>query len=121
VIHGYRGVTPKVYPAAFVEASAPVIGDVDLAGDASAWFNAVICGEVNYYVRIGRGTNIQDGRALDGPFSIIRIQHVPASCTVASGGPTVTDAETDVGVVQTNISSSPQSSPKRSRRHKARP
>jgi len=40
--------------------SAHVIGDVELGPDASVWFGAVVRGDVNI-VRIGRGTNIQDG------------------------------------------------------------
>jgi len=37
-----------------------VIGDVDLAEEASVWFTAVLRGDVNF-IRVGRGTNIQDG------------------------------------------------------------
>ncbi len=60
MIYPYRGVVPKVHPTAFVEASAHVIGDVELGEDASVWFTAVIRGDVNS-IRIGRGSNIQDG------------------------------------------------------------
>lgn len=60
MIHAYRDTIPKVHPTAFVDASAHVIGDVELGEDASVWFCTVIRGDVNY-VRIGRGTNIQDG------------------------------------------------------------
>ena len=59
MLHAYRGVSPRVHPTAFVEASAHVIGDVEIAEDASVWFGAVIRGDVNS-VRIGRGTNVQD-------------------------------------------------------------
>jgi carbonic anhydrase/acetyltransferase-like protein (isoleucine patch superfamily) len=40
-----------------------VVGDVTVGEDASIWFNAVIRGDVNW-VRIGSGTNIQDGSNL---------------------------------------------------------
>ncbi len=60
MIHPYRGGVPKVHPTAFVEASAQIIGDVELAEDVSVWFQAVIRGDVNQ-IRIGPGTNIQDG------------------------------------------------------------
>lgn len=63
MIHAYRGVMPKIHPTAFVEASAQVVGDVELGEDASVWFNAVLRGDVNH-VRIGRGTNIQDGTVI---------------------------------------------------------
>lgn len=60
MIHAYRDVRPAVHATAFVEASAHVIGDVELAEDASVWFCAVLRGDVNR-IRVGRGTNIQDG------------------------------------------------------------
>jgi carbonic anhydrase/acetyltransferase-like protein (isoleucine patch superfamily) len=60
MIHAYGDTYPRVHPTAFVEASAHVIGDVELGEDASVWFTTVIRGDVNY-VRVGRGTNIQDG------------------------------------------------------------
>jgi len=63
MIHQYRGAVPTVHPTAFVEASAHVIGEVELGEDASVWFNAVIRGDVNS-IRIGRGTNIQDGTVI---------------------------------------------------------
>ena len=63
MIHAYQGVVPKVHPTAFVEASAHVIGDVELGEESSVWFNAVVRGDVNF-IRIGRGTNIQDASVI---------------------------------------------------------
>jgi carbonic anhydrase/acetyltransferase-like protein (isoleucine patch superfamily) len=63
MIHAYQGVMPKIHPTAFVEDSAQVIGDVELGEDSSVWFNVVIRGDVNV-IRIGRGTNIQDGTVI---------------------------------------------------------
>lgn len=63
MICAYNGVMPKVHPTAFVAASAQVIGDVELGEDSSVWFNAVIRGDVNS-VKIGRGTNVQDGSVI---------------------------------------------------------
>jgi carbonic anhydrase/acetyltransferase-like protein (isoleucine patch superfamily) len=60
MIHGSGKARPQIHPTAFVAASAHVIGDVELAEDASVWFCAVVRGDVNH-IRIGRGTNIQDG------------------------------------------------------------
>jgi carbonic anhydrase/acetyltransferase-like protein (isoleucine patch superfamily) len=51
---------PRVHPSVWVADSAQVIGDVELAEDVSVWFTAVLRGDVNF-IRIGRGTNIQDG------------------------------------------------------------
>lgn len=63
MIRAYQGVMPKIHPTAFVEESAQVIGDVELAEDSSVWFHAVIRGDVNG-IRVGRGTNIQDGTVI---------------------------------------------------------
>ena len=38
VIHAYQRVLPKIHPTAFVEASAHLIGDVELGEDASVWY-----------------------------------------------------------------------------------
>jgi hypothetical protein len=45
-----------------------------------------------------------NARPANNPFALIRIQHLPANCTVASGGPTVGDAEIEVRSVLTNAS-----------------
>ncbi len=45
MIRPYHGIVPKIHPTAFVEASAHVIGDVELGEDASVWFNVVIRAE----------------------------------------------------------------------------
>lgn len=63
MILAYQGVRPRVHPTAFVEESAQVVGDVELGEESSVWFNAVIRGDVNF-IRIGRGTNIQDGTVI---------------------------------------------------------
>ena len=63
MLHAYCGIVPRVHASTFVADSAHVIGDVEIGEDASVWFNAVIRGDVNH-VRIGRGTNIQDGTVI---------------------------------------------------------
>lgn len=60
MIHAYRALTPRVHATAFVADSAQIIGDVELAEDTSVWFCSVVRADVNI-IRIGRGTNIQDG------------------------------------------------------------
>jgi carbonic anhydrase/acetyltransferase-like protein (isoleucine patch superfamily) len=60
VIHAYRGVVPKAHLSAWIADSADVIGDVELGEESSVWFSTVIRGDVNF-VRVGRGTNLQDG------------------------------------------------------------
>ena len=63
MIHAYRGVVPKVHLSAWIADSADVIGDVELGEESSVWFSTVIRGDVNF-VRVGRGTNIQDGTVI---------------------------------------------------------
>jgi len=45
-----------------------------------------------------------NARPANSPFATLRIQHLPANCTVTSGGPTVGDAEIEVRSVWTNAS-----------------
>jgi len=59
----YRGVTPKIHPSAFIAPGAVIIGDVEVGANASIWFGCVLRGDVNY-IRIGAGTNIQDGTVI---------------------------------------------------------
>ena len=63
MIRPYKGRWPKLGERVFVDASAQVIGDVEIADHASVWMNAVVRGDVNA-IRIGRGTNVQDNCVL---------------------------------------------------------
>jgi carbonic anhydrase/acetyltransferase-like protein (isoleucine patch superfamily) len=63
MIKAYKGILPKIHSTVFIEESAQIIGDVEIGEYSSVWFNAVVRGDVNY-IRIGRGTNIQDGSLL---------------------------------------------------------
>lgn len=47
----------------FIASTATVIGSVDIADEASVWFGAVLRGD-NDWIRIGRGSNVQDGAIL---------------------------------------------------------
>jgi carbonic anhydrase/acetyltransferase-like protein (isoleucine patch superfamily) len=47
-------VAPRVAESSWVADSAQVIGDVELAADASVWFGVVIRGDTET-IRIGRG------------------------------------------------------------------
>jgi carbonic anhydrase/acetyltransferase-like protein (isoleucine patch superfamily) len=51
---------PRIHPSAFVAPNATVIGDVEIAENASVWFQAVLRGDINR-IRLGPGSNIQDG------------------------------------------------------------
>ena len=55
--------TPVIPDSAWVADSAQVIGAVELEQDVSIWFGAVLRGDTEH-MRIGRGSNIQDGSVL---------------------------------------------------------
>jgi len=59
VLRPYKGIWPKLGERVYVDASAQVIGDVELGDHASVWMNAVIRGDV-HSIRIGPFSNIQD-------------------------------------------------------------
>jgi gamma-carbonic anhydrase len=60
MLRPYKGVTPRVHATAFVDASAQVIGDVEIGEASSVWMNAVVRGDV-HWIRIGARSNVQDG------------------------------------------------------------
>lgn len=60
MIKSFNGVSPKIHESVFVAENAVIIGDVGIGENASIWYNCVLRGDVNF-IRIGDGTNIQDG------------------------------------------------------------
>ena len=56
----YRNARPRIAADVFVAPSAAVIGDVEIGAGSGIWFGVVIRGDVQE-IRIGAGTNIQDG------------------------------------------------------------
>ncbi len=52
--------TPRIHATAFVAKGATVVGDVSIAAESSVWFGAVLRADIQS-IRIGRGSNIQDG------------------------------------------------------------
>ncbi|MCQ4270509.1 gamma carbonic anhydrase family protein [Pseudomonas kuykendallii] len=71
-IRTYNSSTPRLGERAFVDASAVVIGDVEIGDDSSVWPLSVIRGDM-HRIRIGARTSIQDGSVLHithaGPFN----------------------------------------------------
>jgi carbonic anhydrase/acetyltransferase-like protein (isoleucine patch superfamily) len=59
MIRSFKGIWPKLGERVYVDASAQVIGEVELGDHSSIWMNAVVRGDVNW-IRIGAHTNIQD-------------------------------------------------------------
>jgi len=85
--------TPRVADTAWVADSAQVMGNVELAEDASVWFGAILRGD-NELLRIGKGSNIQDGTIVhsDRGFPMTLGEHVTVGhrvtlhgCTVGNG------------------------------------
>lgn len=63
----YEGKRPEIDQTAFLADGVRVVGDVTIGPDSSIWYNTVVRGDINY-VRIGRGTNIQD-------LSVLHVTH----------------------------------------------
>ena len=57
------GVQPQVDASAWIADTAQVIGRVEMAADSSVWFGAILRGD-NDPIRIGEGSNVQDGSVL---------------------------------------------------------
>jgi len=60
MLRAYRDVSPRVHPSAYVDASAQIIGDVEIGDASSVWMNVIVRGDV-HWIRIGARTNLQDG------------------------------------------------------------
>jgi len=60
LILSVRGIEPKFGKNCFLAENATVVGEVVMGDNCSAWFNAVIRGDV-HSITIGDNTNIQDG------------------------------------------------------------
>ncbi|MDR3418342.1 MAG: gamma carbonic anhydrase family protein [Nevskia sp.] len=63
MIRGYRGIRPRLGERVYVDPSAQLIGDVELADDVSLWPLVVVRGDVNR-IAIGARSNVQDGSVL---------------------------------------------------------
>lgn len=67
MIRNFEQWSPQVQLAAFIDPEATIIGQVELAADASVWPQAVLRGDVNR-IEIGKRSNVQDG-------SILHVSH----------------------------------------------
>ena len=84
--------TPQIADSAWVADNAQVIGDVQMAPDSSVWFSSVVRGDTAT-IRIGEGTNIQDGSVLhaDVGMPLTLGKHVTVGHMVQLHGCTVGD------------------------------
>jgi carbonic anhydrase/acetyltransferase-like protein (isoleucine patch superfamily) len=90
--------TPLISESAWVADNAQVIGDVQMDADSSVWFSCVVRGD-SATIRIGEGSNIQDGSVLHAdvgtPLTIGK--HVTVGHMVQLHGCTVGD-ESLIGI-----------------------
>lgn len=86
-IRRYQGSLPRLGERVFVDPTAVVLGDVELGDDVSVWPTAVIRGDM-HFIRIGRGTSVQDG-------SVLHITH--ASDFNPGGYPLIIGEEVTIG------------------------
>ena len=66
-LYEFDGKQPKVHPDAYVSPRASLLGDVEIGEDSSVWEFAVIRADMNY-IRIGRGSSIQDNATVHCEF-----------------------------------------------------
>ncbi len=59
----YRGAWPRIAETVFIADGCQIIGDVEIGGEASVWFNCVLRGD-EHGIRVGARTNIQDGTVI---------------------------------------------------------
>lgn len=86
MIRTFESYRPKIAPSAWVDATALVIGDVELAEDVSVWPMTVVRGDV-HYIRVGARSNIQDGAVV----------HVAHAGDYSPGYPTIIGEDVTVG------------------------
>ncbi|WP_420993748.1 gamma carbonic anhydrase family protein [Cupriavidus sp. 30B13] len=71
-IRSFQGKAPQFGERVFVDASAVLIGDIEIGADSSVWPMVTIRGDM-HRIRIGARTSVQDGSVLHithaGPFN----------------------------------------------------
>ena len=55
-----KGFTPKVASSAYIAPNATLIGEVEIAANASIWFGCILRGD-GPGIRVGENSNLQDG------------------------------------------------------------
>jgi carbonic anhydrase/acetyltransferase-like protein (isoleucine patch superfamily) len=59
----HKGIVPKVDPTAFIAANATLVGDVEIAANASIWFGCILRGD-GPGIRVGENSCLQDGTVI---------------------------------------------------------
>jgi carbonic anhydrase/acetyltransferase-like protein (isoleucine patch superfamily) len=86
-IRTFEASQPCISETAYVDLTALIIGDVEIAADSSIWPLCVVRGDVQC-IRIGARTNIQDG-------TVIHVTHDSRFCP--GGQPTLIGDDVTVG------------------------
>lgn len=60
MLYAYKDIVPIVHPSVYLANGVKIIGDVQIGEQSSVWFNAVLRGDLAP-IRVGSGTNLQDG------------------------------------------------------------
>jgi carbonic anhydrase/acetyltransferase-like protein (isoleucine patch superfamily) len=64
VIREVPGRRPRIDPDTYIDPQAAVIGDVTIGAGSSVWPFAVLRGDQDNYVTLGRNSNVQDNSVL---------------------------------------------------------
>jgi carbonic anhydrase/acetyltransferase-like protein (isoleucine patch superfamily) len=64
VIREVPGRRPRIDPDTYIDPQAAVIGDVTIGAGSSVWPFAVLRGDQDNYVTLGRNSNVQDSSVL---------------------------------------------------------
>lgn len=81
IVREYEGKKPRLGARVFLAETAVVIGDVEIADDASIWYGVVLRGDI-HHIRIGARANIQDN-------CVLHVEH--------ETGPAIVGEEVTVG------------------------
>lgn len=81
VLRPYKGKRPRLLGPCFVAENAAVVGDVEIAGEASVWYGATLRADGNA-IRIGRRANVQDN-------TVVHVDRPAHLRTVIGDGATV--------------------------------
>jgi carbonic anhydrase/acetyltransferase-like protein (isoleucine patch superfamily) len=93
VIREVPGRRPRIDPDTYIDPQAAVIGDVTIGAGSSVWPFAVLRGDQDNYVTLGRNSNVQDNSVLHvtpefpcvvGDFVTIGHRAVVHACRVMS-------------------------------------
>lgn len=63
MLRSYKGKRPQLGDDVYIDESAVLVGDIEIAEHSSVWPLVAARGDVNY-IKIGKRTNIQDGSVL---------------------------------------------------------